>query len=406
MPPRFSSGYAPSRAVEEVDQGGRILRVAILRGINDLTLTSNVSFDLVVGESGSAERPGHPWRLCLVGGDPSLRDRTGRRLSRVDFPVRFVPRNRAGFVIVNGSRYRGSLLVYRLRTGSYLVINEVGLEDYLRGVVPREVGPVGEDLIEAAKAQAVAARSYALSRVGRRAEEGYDLEADERDQVYGGVAAEWPLTDRAVSMTRGLVLVNHGKIVEALYHSTCGGRTADARELWGRQNVPYLRSIYDTAHHHRRARPFCEESPRFEWECRWRRDLFDRHVGSNLATVMGISRRTVGEVRSVRVAQRTSSGRVRTLEIVTTRGRHRLDGTQAMKVLSDPGSGRTVYSNFFDVRHHDSLVMIRGKGWGHGAGMCQWGARGMAKAGYRFDEILNHYYQGVRLARLPDGARR
>lgn len=77
-----------------------------------------------------------------------------------------------------------------------------------------------------------------------------------------------------------------------------------------------------------------------------------------------------------------------------------------MKVLSDPGSGRTVYSNFFDVRHHDSLVMIRGKGWGHGAGMCQWGARGMAKAGYRFDEILNHYYQGVRLARLPDGARR
>lgn len=400
--PRFAAHRGPAVGPEEMAAEGHLIRVAVLSGVNDLAITSNVSFDLIVGKRGTTDRPGSIWRLRLVGGEPALESRRGHRVKDVAFPIRLVPKGRGGLVIVNGNRYRGSLQIRRRRDGSYLAINVVGLEDYLRGVVPKEIGALGEEQIEAAKAQAVAARSYAVSHIGRYAQEGYDLQADERDQVYGGVMAEWPVTDRAVSATRGMVLVNEGSVIEAVYHSTCGGRTADARELWGRKNVPYLRGTYDTEDHRRGGRAFCRDSPRFEWECQWPQGAFHSHVASNLGEVLCTSQYAIGQVRAVRIKHRTSSGRVRTLEVITSHGRYELDAAQARQVLTDERSGRTVYSPCFGLTRRGSHVIIRGKGWGHGAGMCQWGAKGMAQAGYSFEKILEHYYRGTALARLPD----
>lgn len=141
----------------------------------------------------------------------------------------------------NEKPYRGRLEVFANTKGTLTVVNVVPLEDYVRGVVPNELSPGGWPELEALKAQAVAARTYAVSNLRRFSAEGYDLTPDTRSQVYGGRSTEHPLTDRAVSETRGRILTYKGAPVNALYTSTCGGRTEDGENIFGGAPVPYLR---------------------------------------------------------------------------------------------------------------------------------------------------------------------
>ncbi|MGH9901515.1 MAG: SpoIID/LytB domain-containing protein, partial [Pyrinomonadaceae bacterium] len=142
----------------------------------------------------------------------------------------------------NGKSYRGRMEVFANERGTLTVVNVVGLEDYVRGVVANELSPGGFPEIEALKAQAVAARTYALGNRGRFAADGFDLLPTTRSQVYGGRQTEHPLTDRAVAETRGLVATHRGEIINALYASTCGGRTEHAENIFGGEPVPYLRA--------------------------------------------------------------------------------------------------------------------------------------------------------------------
>jgi stage II sporulation protein D len=143
----------------------------------------------------------------------------------------------------DGKHYRGRLLVYLNDRGLLNVINELPVEEYLRGVVPREMGPSVYDRIEALKAQAVAARTYTLRNKGEFAGEGYDICATPRCQVYGGMDAEQPLTDEAIRQTAGEVLVYDGELVDALYSSTCGGHTEDVEIIFPLKHEPYLRGV-------------------------------------------------------------------------------------------------------------------------------------------------------------------
>lgn len=146
--------------------------------------------------------------------------------------------------------YRGRIEVFTNSRGALTVVNVVGLEDYVRGVVANELSPGGWPELEALKAQAVAARTYALSNAGRFASEGFDLLPTTRSQVYGGRATEHPMTDRAVSETRGVVATFNGSPINALYTSTCGGRTENAEEIFGGERVPYLRARECSADDH------------------------------------------------------------------------------------------------------------------------------------------------------------
>jgi stage II sporulation protein D len=141
----------------------------------------------------------------------------------------------------NEKPYRGRIEVFANSRGTLTVVNVVPLEDYVRGVVPNELSPGGWPELEALKAQAVAARTYAVSNLGRFAAEGFDLTPDTRSQVYGGRSTEHPLTDRAVFETRGRIATYKGVPIDALYTSTCGGRTEDAENIFGGAPVPYLR---------------------------------------------------------------------------------------------------------------------------------------------------------------------
>lgn len=151
-------------------------------------------------------------------------------------------------VRVGGKDYRGSIHLVLNPRGRINVVNALPLEEYLRGVVPLELPPGAYPEIEALKAQAIAARSYALVRLGRHRDEGYDLVDDARAQVYGGITAERELSNRAISETRGIAAVfpnEEGKLepIEALYTANCGGRTENNEEVFGGKPMPYLRSV-------------------------------------------------------------------------------------------------------------------------------------------------------------------
>ena len=277
-----------------------------------------------------------------------------------------------------------------------VVVNRLGAEEYLRGVVPLEIGERTPDERAAVEAQAVAARSYAYTHIGARGNR-YDMVATVDDQVYGGVEAERTISDIAVASTSGLVLRYAGRIASAPYHSTCGGVTAEPAEVWnGESRSPYLRRVSDrvpgTDHF------YCDRSPRFTWT---REMSGDAVVASLDRYLRGRGNAgSVGRILDVRVESHTASGRVGVLAIETDKGTQRLRGNEIRYALRSAG-GDILYSTYFSVqapeRSGDAVtrVILRGGGNGHGIGMCQWGAIGRARAGQDVRAILQTYYPGT-----------
>jgi stage II sporulation protein D len=315
-------------------------------------------------------------------------------------PLAVSTRGSEATVTVNGRRYRGGLSVVLADSG-LRVVNRLDVEAYLRGVVPRELGVRGASDRAALEAQAVAARSYAVTRLGN-ASRAFDVTATTSDQVYGGADAENAIADAAVAATEGLVLMYEGRIVSAPYHSTCGGSTAEPDEIWQSRNEPYLQRVSDQIPGSDRF--YCDIAPRFRWERSWRADsltaIVERYIRAYAAAPPG----PIGSVRSVEVDARTRSGRVGTLWIETDQGRFQLRGNDIRYVLRSPG-GELLNSTYFSpemVSAHDgrlSRLTIRGRGYGHGVGMCQWGAIGRSRAGQDFRTILRTYFPGTTVAR-------
>lgn len=297
-------------------------------------------------------------------------------------------------LILGGAPYRGELLVIATRTagadsaarGLFLLtcINILPLEEYLRGVVPREIGTGRPSDFEAIKAQAVAARTYAVANRGRRGELGFDLFASTADQVYGGAAAETPLGDSAVRTTRGEILVYDSKPIEALYHSTCGGRTTSRRDAWGGPDVPYLTNVDD-----RIGDTFaCAGSRYFTWTEEYTSDTLTRLIGPS-------------DSFTFQVLERDSAGRVRRLLVAGNDTAVTWEGDAVRKGMRRP-DGSSLRSTWFEIGVDSDRFVVRGRGWGHGIGMCQVGAIGRARAGQDYRVILAVYYPGTALARLPE----
>lgn len=305
--------------------------------------------------------------------------------------------NGSALIAVNGKHYRGDLLFVRGDSG-ITVVNRVRMDDYLRGVVPLEIGTKDDRDIEAVKAQAVAARSYAYVHVGGGTTRPYDLSASVSDQLYGGADAETAVANAAVNVTRGLVLQYEGRVVNAPYHSACGGSTAAAEEIWRTNGEPYLQRVSDQIPGTDRF--YCDIAPRFRWtrtlEGETLRAALVRYLAAYTVTPGGYP----GTPRDVQVDTRTGSGRVGTLKIATDRGNYVLRGNDIRYVLRAPG-GEILNSTSFNVQAttgRDGAItrlVLRGTGYGHGVGMCQWGAIGRARAGQDFRTILRTYYPGT-----------
>jgi stage II sporulation protein D len=281
------------------------------------------------------------------------------------------------------------------------VINEVGIEDYLRGVVPNEIPHGSLDLREAVKAQTVAARTYAIAYRGQYAAEGYDLLSTVMDQVYSGVEGESEITDRAIRDTRGVVASFQGEAIQTNYSSTCGGHTADRHEVWDKPPLPYLKGVSDKGSDF----SFCSTSKYFRWEEGWGGAEFLRSVRENLARENGTRIDSTAVLKDVHVVERGKSGRVKVIEFRTDKGNFRATGDRIRWAIQRPGGAGPLRSTLFDVhaqKDHGRVVRVtlRGRGWGHGVGMCQWGAMERSRQGQSYAQILHHYYRGIRLMTL------
>jgi stage II sporulation protein D len=309
-------------------------------------------------------------------------------------------------VHVGTKRYRGGAKVFLSPRGKITVANRVSVQSYLRGVLPHEIGRLEAATVEAGKAQAVAARTYTLSYVGRRFAEGFDLFDSVEDQVYGGTVDESAFTDRAVAETEGIVVLHDGAYIRANYHSTCGGATVNVEDVWPDPPFPWLRQVEDGDV----ANAWCKSSRHFRWVERWTGAQVLAHLNRFGPEQSGIAPPRGGwkELRDVRVASRTPSGRVRELVFVTEAGSIVVFADRTRWVLrrNAADGGGILRSSLFklgvkkDGRGRVTEVVASGGGNGHGAGMCQVGALAQARAGRTYGQILRAYYTGIDVVRL------
>ncbi|MCM3708991.1 SpoIID/LytB domain-containing protein [Sporosarcina luteola] len=329
----------------------------------------------------------------------------------------------SGFVKINGQTYRGIAEVGFNSSGTLAGINVLSVEHYLYGVVPRELPPVPYAEVEAQKAQAIAARTYALSNLGKRSADGYDLLPTTSDQVYGGFGAEHPISNEAVDGTRGIVATYEGKLITAVFHSTSGGFTANNEDVWASEATPYLRAkhvaqkgndlkyvpaldIYKKTGAGESLREVktgdfeADWSKYYRWHFEWTAEEISQIVGTYFNA-------EVGRVLEINVIERSSSGRAAEIEFVTENGtfyEYKDRIRWALQYINANGTPAVLLSTLFiiepikDEETEETIgYKVDGGGWGHGVGMSQVGAVGMAEKGYTYDVILKHFYTGIDL---------
>jgi stage II sporulation protein D len=300
----------------------------------------------------------------------------------------------------NGKRYRGELLISQTDSG-FLVVNRLPMDDYLRGVVPLEIGNRTAAEFAAVQAQAVAARTYAYKHLNDA--RSFDMYATVQDQVYGGVDAEKPQADSAIMTTADVVVLYNGQPITTPYSSTCGGSTAAVSEVWYDQpDQPYLRPVSDRipgSDHF-----YCDPSPRFSWTQSFDGPGLRSVMEKYLAAYTNAPKTGLGRITDIRELGKTPSGRVAALEVRTESGTYRLRGNDIRFVLRDP-KGAILNSTYFSFAREQSggeisSLNVSGRGYGHGIGMCQWGAIGRARAGQNYRTILETYYRGTTVGRI------
>jgi len=361
------------------------------------------------------------WTVTRRGSRVRVSSSDGLTATR-EGPLVAQPADTDALLTWNGKPYRGALELSSTANG-LLVVNRLSVEEYVQGVVSLELGVVGAADSAAVQAQAIAARSYAYVRLddpdippgGRR----YDLVATVTDQVYGGVSGETAVGNAAVASTAGMVIMFSGRVVNAPYHASCGGTTAEPEEVWRASPEPYLRRVSDqipgTDHY------YCEGSSRFRWARTFSRAELITALDHNLrqyavnggasdesgegggTTSEPLPSGPIGSLRAVAVDALTPSGRVAWVTVTTDRARYRVRGNDVRFVFRLP-RGEILNSTYFLIDDEPTRdgrlasLTLRGRGNGHGVGMCQSGAIGRARAGQDFRTILQTYYPGITVA--------
>ncbi|HOO12720.1 MAG TPA: SpoIID/LytB domain-containing protein, partial [Bacillota bacterium] len=324
---------------------------------------------------------------------------------------------------VDGRRFRGNIEFKRHGGGNITVVNSLPLQHYLYGVVPREVS--ADWHMEVLKAQAVAARNFAAVNLNKHGAYGFDVCSGTDCQVYGGLDSESPLTNAAVDETCGQMIYYQGKPIAAFYHASSGGHTESSENVWS-ISLPYIKAVDDS---------FDAGSPHQSWQ----RVYTSGEISSILAQ-HGIN---IGSIRDIKVDSYTPAGRSLSLIIQGSRGSTVLEKEKSRAVFGYndlkstlftvetdadlfvlEGIGRPVRKvaaagakainaagiksldqgpdmltvssgkEYATVSKYPTRFIFNGRGWGHGLGMSQWGAKGMAEAGYSYIDILQYYYQG------------
>lgn len=318
-------------------------------------------------------------------------------------------RRREKVLLINGNPYRGMMRAHPT-DNNLLITNILYIEDYLKGVVPPELGPVKSEDSAAIKAQAIAARTYTMAHLGQYGSQPYDVKSDVSDQLYLGSRVEKNIISRAVDRTQGEVARYDGAFVTAYYHSTCGGYTDDIQNVWPRKAQPYLVGVD--------CQEMCAPSKYYRWKETFSGAELARRIAQFRSNSTG-KKINFSVLNDISLGDNISSNSdvvehegLRTQELLVTLDEQPLRFTKdnirwVVRRASDPD--KILQSDYFvlrDIKREAngdiSSVTFAGKGYGHGVGMCQMGALGMARSGknYTYGDILRRYYAGITIDRL------
>jgi stage II sporulation protein D len=395
-PRRPAPDRPPASATRSSDASTQI-RVALIVPQPQISATREFSWFQADGRTlVSRARRGEQWRVEVGNG------RQVRVVRPDGVPMPWMASAVArlhddGFLTVNGKRYRGTLVV-SAPDGGVNVVNHLPLDDYLRSVVGTEMGSRSRADSSALQAQAVAARSFAYLKLNSRGT--FDLRASVADQAYGGVDAENSASSEAVDATAGLMVRFQGRVANVFYFSACGGSTAEPPEVWRMAGQPYLQAVSDRIGNTNRY--YCDAAPRHRWTRNWNASELNATVAQYLKSysATAVPAGGPGAVRHVAANGKTKSGRTAAIDVETVRGAYSVRGDDIRYVLRT-SSGEMLPSTYFSVEPEygqDGVlreITLRGQGYGHGVGMCQWGALGRARAGQSFRQILGTYYPGT-----------
>ena len=340
-----------------------MIRVALLKGVESVRLD---------GQSVIAtDEEGKLLGLNL----PLLVKRSRIGLSVNGRYVRSLVATAPDFVLINGKRYRGIIEITPVDKG-ILVVDELHLEDYLVGLINCEIS--SQWPMESIKSQAVIARSYAIFQRDARKNAPYHLESSVMDQVYNGCDIEDSRAARGVSETAGEVLTFEGRVIQAFYHSNCGGHTDAAENVWG-YSLPYLPGV-DCK--------YCLTASSGKWQQTIPLKKIESLLKGGTYQVYGL--------REIRAGGRNKSGRLNELLLLTAKGSVPIPAVSFRKLIGYS----IIKSTNFEVRTVGDDAFFSGAGYGHGVGLCQWGAKQRAEDGFDYREILSYYYPGTRLVKI------
>jgi len=371
------------------------IRVLIDSKSNELEFTVESPVYLLSKEKTVALiNPGNKIKIVSNGSDTRLEIRD--EIFKADY---FGLTPKSNSFSYGGKEFRGEIKI--ISSGdSIRLINSIGLEEYLKGVIPKEM-PLGkgEEYYEALKAFAICARTYAIMKMTKNqsAFGGFDVYTDVRDQVYGGAGVENPLSNRAIDETRNMIITYNGSPAVIFYHSTCGGHTENVSNVFSSGTINYLSGVEDGDP------PFCSTSSSFKWEEIYSKDTFlDRLVEKGLIS------NDLYSIQDIFVKSRFPSGRVNELQIIlrSESGEDEtisLFGNNIRNVIRTSNNKSILKSNWFDISlGENENIIIQGKGYGHGVGLCQWGALFQSTQGISCKEILSHYFPGTTISNYND----
>ncbi len=349
----------------------QIITILIARDQKALNISSSrgmAAADMKTGRRVSFPS-GSSYRVIPCPGGISIR---GEGFSSM---VRLIPEGES--VRVNGRGYRDSIILKN--DGSLLMaINEIGVESYLCGVLPRELSPAWDE--ESLKAQAVVSRTYIMGNLGRFAKKGYDLTSCENSQVYGGLGCEKPQTSAAVRETAGKVIKYRGKIARVYFHADAAGHTESPEFVWGSSAPPpYLKG---------RREPVRKKTPYSSWEYKI---TFEK-----LALILSKNGYKTGKIKRVVGKKKTKSGRIKNFIIYSETGKTKIKSGKFRTMLGGRNLKSTKIKKIVNKR---KSVVFSGSGWGHGVGMSQWGAKELAEKGWSYKRILRLYFPGTRISK-------
>ncbi len=280
---------------------------------------------------------------------------------------------------VDNTGYRGKIELHNI-LGKIYIVNILSIEEYLYSVVPSEM-PASWN-VEALKAQAVAARTYSYYYIIKNMNKNvYDVDSTTNFQVYKGIASETPSSIEAVTKTSGIIMTYNYEPIIAYFHSTSGGKTSDDKDVWSGVDLPYLESVECK---------YSENSPHYSWTTELTMNEITKALSEKYKRVDSIRK----------ISFKKNNDRVISVEIIHNNGTINLTGNQ-FRLLFPP---QKLKSTYFTAKKTDKTLVINGRGWGHGVGMCQWGAKGRSEKGIKYDDILKYYYKNIKFQKISNNS--